>query len=129
QSPTTPAVSLLFALDRQLGDIELETLPARFARHVAMAEVCARWVERAEAGALGVAVFAKPGRRSPSVTAITTATKPSVVLQRMREQGYEIGGGQADLAGTTFRIGHMGDHTVAGLESMLDVLEGVLRTR
>lgn len=129
QSPTTPAVSLLFALDQQLEDIELETLAARYARHARMADVCARWVDRAEAAALGVSMYAKPGRRSPSVTAIRTATRPSVVLQRMREQGYEIGGGQAELAATTFRIGHMGDHTVAGLETMLDVLEGVLRTK
>ena len=129
QSPTTPAVSLLFALDRQLADIELETLPSRFARHAQMAEICARWVDRAESGALGISMYAKAGRRSPSVTAIRTGTKPSVVLQRMREQGYELGGGQAELAGSTFRIGHMGDHTPAGLEAMLDVLEGVLRTR
>ncbi len=129
QSPTTPAVSLLFALDQQLEDIELETLAARYARHARMADVCARWVDRAEAAALGVSMYAKAGRRSPSVTAIRTTTKPSVVLQRMREQGYEIGGGQAELAATTFRVGHMGDHTVSGLETMLDVLEGVLRTK
>ena len=129
QSPTTPAVSLFFALDRQLADIELETLAARFARHARMAALCADWVDRSEAAALGVSMYARRGRRSPSVTAIRTTTKPSVVLQRMREQGYELGGGQAELAATTFRIGHMGDHTVTGLEAMLDVLEGVLRTR
>ena len=129
QSPTTPAVSLLFALDRQLADIELETLGARYARHIRMADTCARWVEGADAGALGVSIYARAGHRSPSVTAIRTTTSPSIVLQRMREQGFELGGGQAELAGTTFRIGHMGDHTVAGLETMLDVLEGVLRTR
>ena len=37
---------------QQLADIELETLAARYARHTRMAEVCARWVDRAEAGAL-----------------------------------------------------------------------------
>lgn len=129
QSPTTPAVSLIYALDRQLSDVELETLPRRFERHAAMARTCAAWVERAEAGALGVSVVAKPGCRSPSVTAIRTGMKPAEVLRRMREQGYELGGGQAGLAATTFRIGHMGDHTVAGLEAMLDVLERVLRVK
>lgn len=128
QSPTTPAVSLLFALDKQLADIELETLPGRFARHANMAEVCTAWVDRAEASALGIAVLARPGRRSPSVTAIRHV-KPTAVLATMRAQGYDIGGGQAELKGNTFRIGHMGDHTVAGLEAMLDVLEGVLRAQ
>lgn len=128
QSPTTPAVSLIYALDRQLEDIGRETLPARFARHARMAEVCAAWVERAEAGGLGVSLVARPGHRSPSVTAIrTSAVKPADVLSRMREHGYELGGGQAELSKTTFRIGHMGDHTVQGLEAMLAVLEGVLR--
>ena len=127
QSPTTPAVSLLFALDKQLADIELETLAARFARHAEMASACAAWVDRAEAAALGVSLLARPGRRSPSVTAIRTTIKPALVLQRMREQSFELGGGQADLVGSTFRIGHMGDHTMMGLEAMLDVLDRVLR--
>jgi aspartate aminotransferase-like enzyme len=128
QSPTTPAVSLLFALDRQLADIELESLTARFARHAAMSKACAAWVSRAEAAALGVSLLVRSDHRSPSVTAIRTREKPGLVLQRMREQGYELGGGQAPLTQTTFRIGHMGDHTVAGLEAMLEVLERVLRT-
>ena len=128
QSPTTPAVSLLFALDKQLADIELETLQSRYARHAKMAEVCGAWVARAEAGMLGISVLARRGHRSPSVTAIRHV-KPAAVITTMREQGYELGGGQAELKGSTFRIGHMGDHTVSGLEAMLDVLEGVLRTK
>ena len=128
QSPTTPAVSLLYALDQQLGDIELETLEARFARHRAMADRCAAWVERADADHLGVSLLAGRGHRSPSVTCIRTKERTSTVLQRMREQGFELGGGQAELTHTSFRIGHMGDHTVAGLDGMLDVLERVLRT-
>lgn len=129
QSPTTPAVSLLFALDRQLADIELETLERRFARHRAMRDVCTAWVDRAEAAALGMSLVARPAHRSPTVTCIHAGENAAVVLQRMREQGYELGGGQAPMAKTTFRIGHMGDHTVAGVEAMLEVLERVLRPR
>jgi aspartate aminotransferase-like enzyme len=128
QSPTTPAVSLLYALDRQLADVELETLEARFARHAAMMAACTSWVDRADAAALGVSLFARRHCRSPSVTCIKAREKPSSIRQRMREQGYELGGGQAELTQTTFRIGHMGDHTVLGLEAMLEVLERVLRT-
>jgi aspartate aminotransferase-like enzyme len=127
QSPTTPAVSLLFALDRQLADIEVETLDHRFARHAAMRDTCIAWVQRAEAAALGVSLVARPDHRSPSVTCVATQERVAI-LQRMREQGYELGGGQPPLTHTSFRIGHMGDHSVAGLETMLDVLERVLRT-
>ena len=129
QSPTTPAVSLLFALDRQLADIERETLERRFARHIAMRDVSVAWVERAEAEALGVSLVARPKHRSPTVTCILAGDHTASVLQRMREQGYDLGGGQAPMAKTTFRIGHMGDHTVAGVEALLEVLERVLRPR
>ena len=77
QSPTTPAVSLLFALDRQLADIELETLEARFARHAAMSATCAAWMARAEAASLGVSLVARaaehrsPSHRMPDIFSLT----------------------------------------------------------
>lgn len=127
QAPTTPAISLIFALDRQLEDIELETLERRYARHRGMRDACVAWTERAEAAALGVSLLAAPAVRSPSVTCIRCKEKTSVILGRMREQGYEIGGGQAELTQSSFRIGHMGDHTISGVEGVLEVLERVLR--
>jgi len=126
QSPTTPAVSLLYALDLQLEDVEREGLEARYARHAGMARRCAEWAERASAAALDVSVVARAGHRSPSVTALRTAN-PRALAAKMKEQGYTLGGGQAPLRDTTFRIGHMGDHTVAGVDALLEVLERVMR--
>lgn len=125
QSPTTPAISLLFSLDRQMQDVGRETLAGRYARHAAMAAACTDWVERMTGH--GISVFAGPSHRSPSVTCIRTAGKSSDVLTRMRAEGFELGGGQAGYAASTFRVGHMGDHTVGGVTAMLDVLERVLR--
>jgi aspartate aminotransferase-like enzyme len=127
QSPTTPAVSLLFALDYQLGEIERETLAARFARHRAMMEVSTAWVSRAENAGLPISLLARPGIFSPSVTCIRSEQSPEI-LKRMRAEGYELGGGQEPLKKNTFRIGHMGDHTVKGLEAMLDVLHRVVKS-
>ena len=126
ESPTTPAVSLFFALDRQLADIERETLPARFARHVAMRDRCTAWVERAEQQGLGVSLVAAPGLRSPTVTCIRVADN-TPVLEKMRDRGFELGGGQKPMAKTSFRIGHMGDHTVRGVDAVLAALDSVLR--
>lgn len=126
ESPTTPAVSLFFALDKQLGDIERETLPARFARHAAMRDVCAAWVERAAAAGIPVTLVAGAAHRSPTVTCLGVQDN-APILRKMREQGYELGGGQKPLGKTSIRIGHMGDHTVAGVQAMLPVLEQVLR--
>ena len=128
ESPTTPAVSLLFALDRQLADIESEGLEARYARHLAMLDACVRWGDRTHAEGLGVEIVARKGARSPSVTCFECERAPTV-LAEMRQRGYTLGGGQGALVGRSFRIGHMGDHTVAGVEAMLAVLESVLSAR
>jgi len=61
------------------------------------------------------------------VTCIRAKDTNAPVLRGMRAKGYELGGGQGELSKTSFRVGHMGDHTVAGVEAMLDVLEQVLR--
>jgi aspartate aminotransferase-like enzyme len=39
----------------------------------------------------------------------------------------EIGGGYGKLSESTFRIGHMGDHTVDELDALLDVVAGALK--
>jgi len=130
ESPTTPAVSLLYALDQQLSDIEAEGLDARHARHLAMQRACVEWAERAcrkLEGRGGPEIVAREGARSPSVICLRTEKAPRV-LARMREHGFDLGGGQGALAGKSFRIGHMGDHTVAGIEAMLGVLDSVLQS-
>lgn len=125
QSPTTPAVSLLYALDRQMSDIENETLDKRYARHRAMADLCISRVRRMASEGLPVSLTAKAGFLSPTVTCVNVPdNKP--VLTGMLRRGYTLGGGQSEIANTSFRIGHMGDHTVRGLEVMLDALQEVL---
>ena len=127
QSPTTPAVSLLYALDQQMSDIEDETLDKRYARHRAMADLCVSRIRRMESDGLPVSLTARAGLFSPTVTCVNVPdNKP--VLQGMLRRGYTLGGGQSELANTSFRIGHMGDHTVGGLETMLDALQEVLQS-
>lgn len=126
QSPSTPAIPVLFALDAQMAAIEREGLPARFARHAAMARACVEWVERCQAEGFPMSVVAGRWHRSPTVTAIR-CEQARDVLERMRGEGYTLGGGQAPIAANSFRVGHMGDHTVGGVERVLAVLERVLR--
>ena len=45
----------------------------------------------------------------------------------MAERGWVIGGGYGKLEESTIRIGHMGDHTVAELDGLLDVLGAVIQ--
>jgi predicted phosphoserine aminotransferase len=130
QTPTTPAVSLIYALVEQLRYIEAEGgIEARAERHRAMAERCWRWTE--EFGApRGLGLLAAPGTRSPTVTTITVGDGLSAagIVARLRERGITIGSGYGKLKDSTIRIGHMGDHTVAGLETILDHLDTASRT-
>lgn len=129
QTPNTPAVSLLYALAEQLRYIRNETMPARWARHRAMAERTWAWVDEMGGKGVELAVLADEGHRSPTVTCVRLPegiTGPEVV-KGMAERGWVIGGGYGKLKATHVRIGHMGDHTVDELNGLLADLEEVLR--
>ena len=129
QTPTTPAVSLFYALAKQLDRIRLEGLQARWDRHQAMSDRCVQWVDMMrEQRGVALSVLAPEGFRSPTVTCVALpegTTGPSVV-SGMKERGFTIGGGYGKLKEGAFRVGHMGDHTVAELDAVLDALGEVL---
>ena len=122
QTPNTPAISLFYAADVGLADIATETMPVRWARHAAMAARTYEWV-----GALSrrhgdaIRVVATEGHRSPSVTsvALPDGLGSSAVLKAVKERGFIIGSGYGKNKETTVRIGHMGDHTLEGLNHCL----------
>jgi aspartate aminotransferase-like enzyme len=129
QTPNTPALPLLYALDAQIartvgvdGDPAAapEPIDARWARHAAMTAATHAWVA-AHADRFGIAVLAPEGERSPTVTAVTVpaAADPAAVVSAVRRRGYVVGGGYGAGKATTFRVGHMGDHTVDGLAGCL----------
>jgi aspartate aminotransferase-like enzyme len=129
QTPNTPALSLLYALRAQLEDILDETIEARWGRHRAMAERTWAWTERVRAEhGVPLRVMAPEGARSPTVTAVEMpeGRGAAAVVKAVRERGWVIGGGYGKLKERTFRIGHMGDHTVAELDALLEVLEEVM---
>ncbi len=132
QTANTPAASLLFALDVQLERIESEGLDARWARHLAMAERTWRWVDEMRDGwGIELRVLAAAGRRSRSVTCIALPDGVSGVeiARRAAERGYTIAPGYGKLRERTFRIGHMGDHTMDELETLLAELGSLLGER
>ena len=123
QTPQTPAVNLIYALNEQLRHMEQEGFDARLERHRRMAERCWSWTEEQ-----GLAVLTPPGNRSPTVTAIVLPPGASGthLAARMAERGFTIGAGYGKLKETTIRIGHMGDHTVEELDALLAELEEIL---
>ncbi|MEO8634939.1 MAG: alanine--glyoxylate aminotransferase family protein [Gemmatimonadales bacterium] len=127
QTPNTPALSLMYALAAQVVRIEAETIEARWGRHLAMAKRTWAWAD--ELADRGIRVLAPEGYRSPTVTCLTLPPdmKGGDVNDRMKALGYTISAGYGTLKDSTIRIGHMGDHTVAELDALLDVLTGVVR--
>jgi predicted phosphoserine aminotransferase len=128
QTPNTPAVSLLYALDVQLEHIVAEGMEARWARHEAMARRTWAWVDERRASGLDIRVLAPDGYRSPAVTCVSVPagrTGPQVTAA-MKARGFVIATGYGSQKDAMIRIGHMGDHTMAELETLLEVLTEVL---
>lgn len=128
QTPNTPAVSLLYALASQLDAIVAEGMDARWARHAAMAERTWRWVDEMKAAGISVGVLAPEGARSPTVTCVRLPdgrTGPEVAAA-MKQRGWTVSTGYGKLRDATIRIGHMGDHSLAGVDGLLEELTAVL---
>lgn len=131
QTPNTPAVSLLYALDAQLAAIEQEGLQARFDRHTAMAQRTYEWVDdMRENRGVDLHVLAPENHRSPTVTCIKVPEGWSGprVAAGVQERGFTIATGYGAMREATFRIGHMGDHTPDRLELLLDVIADVFES-
>ncbi|MDA0374548.1 MAG: aminotransferase class V-fold PLP-dependent enzyme [Planctomycetota bacterium] len=119
ESPATPCVPLVFALNRQLERIRTEGLEARWSRHTAMRDLTLRF-----GAENGFPPFVEHEHRSPTVTALRAADSSAVdgVIERARAAGFSLGRGYGKLKQDTFRIGHMGDHPIERVEALLDAI-------
>ncbi len=121
QTPWTPPVSIVYALDAGLDAYEAEGAAQVCARH----ERYARAI-RAAASALGLEVYSRDGAHSVTVVAIgmPEGIDGDAVRRRLREErGLVIGGGQGKLKGTIIRIGTMGDLSQTDVLGALGALE------
>lgn len=134
--PITPAIPHYYALAQQLEDISAgRTLPAsdqhkrgaeawqaRFDKHARMQARTMAW-----AASHGTALLPEARLASPCVSCIRAAhiDVPSL-LAGLAQRGLVLGNGYGELKNTTFRVGHMGDHSEAGLEELLQAADEVL---
>ncbi|MEM7243945.1 MAG: aminotransferase class V-fold PLP-dependent enzyme [Acidobacteriota bacterium] len=122
QTPATPSVSHLFALRVQLERMAAEGPEGRVARHAEMAARVHGW-----AADRGLSILAEEGHRSPAVTSLSRdGLDPKAVISGVEERlGVRLGSGYGDRKPTDFRIGHMGEHDLAELESLLETIDSV----
>ncbi len=121
QTPWTPPVSIVFALDAALDEFERAGAGAIHERHARYASAV-----RAAADALGLTVFSRPGAHSPTVVALEVPSDLDVdaIRKTLREsRGVVIGGGQQSLKGKIIRIGTMGDLSQTDMLGAIGALE------
>ena len=126
----TPAISLFYAAERQLQYIEREGMPARWGRHLAMAQRTYRWVDQVrQTLGIDLRILAPEGHRSPTVSTIVLppAMTSDQILAAVARRGFTVGSGYGKLKENTIRVGHMGDHTEDGVQSCLDACSDALR--
>jgi len=123
QTPSTPAIPHMYALDAQLDDMMAEGLDARFARHARMADVVQAWSKK------HFDIYPEEGFWSPTLTCIKNTREIDVagLIQRLAdESNVRISNGYGDIKGKTFRIAHMGDTQIDEVQGLLRVIEGIL---
>lgn len=106
QTPWTPAVSLVFALDVALGMLLKDGVSAIIDKHARIGGAARDGVK-----SLGLSLFAEESHASNTVTAVSGPADLDIkeLRRMMREQkDIVLGGGQQKLDGKVFRIGHMG---------------------
>lgn len=126
QTPATPAVSLLFALDRQLDDMLAEGVENRWARHLEMRDMTLAW-----ARSRNLDIFAAPGFESPTVTCIDNTRNIDIPALNdfLRGRGMIISNGYGSkLKNKTFRIAHMGDTRPSDMEELFANIDDYLKT-
>jgi aspartate aminotransferase-like enzyme len=123
-TPSTPAISLLFGLQHILGTIANEGLPARYARHAATNAQIHAWGDRH-----GFKNFAPEGFQSKSLTCFHTPEgfDLSAFIKSLKSKhGFVINGGYGKIKGLTFRISNMGNETEATMNELIAAMDDVL---
>lgn len=121
QHPTTPPVSLFYALDVALEMMLAEGREAIFARHERTGNYV-RW----RAKEMGLHLLADHAHASNTVTAIFTPDEinTTLLVKTLREQDHVVfAGGQGDFKEKIIRVGHLGYFQEADLVEAMDKLE------
>lgn len=122
-TPSTPCISQIYALDLQLQRFFAEGLDNRWERHRAMAEQVRSWVK-----SHGYELFPEEKYCSQTLTCgvNTRGTDLAALKKMLGERGYAFDDGYGKIKGKTFRIAHMGDMQPGDLLEFTAVIEDCL---
>lgn len=123
-TPFTPPVQVLHAMEQALIELETESVGRRIARYAENARVLREGMAR-----LGFEVLVPEAARSHILT--TFRLLPGLTYERlhdaMKQRGYVIYAGQGDLGSYAFRVANIGTLTPADMEAAVDAVAGSLK--
>ena len=122
QTPATPAISLINALNVQMDRIFKEGVENRFQRHLDMAEHVRSWTRK------NFALYSDENYLSPTVTNVHNTREIDVVdlNAELAKRGAMLSNGYGDLKGKCFRIAHMGDLQMSDVQWLTDQIDDIL---
>ena len=123
QTPSTPSIPHMYALNAQLNDMLAEGMEQRFGRHARMASIVQAWAKK------HFDIFPEEGYWSQTLTTIVNTKEvdvPGLIKTLADQYNLRISNGYGDIKNKTFRIAHMGDTQVDEIEGLLKVIESVL---
>ena len=121
QTPFTPCIPLLYALNKRMDLLLEETYDKVYARHMQMAEYTQKWAKK------HFEMFSEPGYQSITVSCIKNTQGKNVkeLNQKLGEKGYMISNGYGKLSEKTFRIGHMGEWNLQGIKQVIGLIDDI----
>ncbi|MGB2265963.1 MAG: pyridoxal-phosphate-dependent aminotransferase family protein [Akkermansiaceae bacterium] len=124
-TPSTPAVSLMYALKQKVDSIMEEGLEARFERHAKLNGMIHAWAQKH-----GFKNFAPEGYQSKTLTTLDNRDGKLDVagfIKALRaKHNVLINGGYGKIKGLTFRISNMGNETEQSIQELIDQLDEVI---
>jgi aspartate aminotransferase-like enzyme len=122
-TPSTPCISQIYAMDVQLERMFNEGLENRWNRHQQLAEYVRNWVQ-----SRGFELF--PELRYCSQTLTCTRNTRNIDLaglkKKLADAGFAFDDGYGKIKGQTFRIAHMGDMTKENLDELFDAITTIM---
>ena len=122
QTHSTPAIPIMLAYRTQMKRMLDEGHTARDERHREMAEYTREWARE------HFDMFPEAGYESQTVSCIanTRGIDVAETIEAVSER-YDMvfSNGYGTIGEETFRIGHMGEHTVESIEALTDAIEDV----
>ena len=124
-TPSTPAIALLYALRQKVNAIVEEGLENRYARHSKLNGMLNEWAAK-----YGLKNFAPEGAESQSLICLDNQDGrldvPGFIKALRAKHNLLINGGYGKCKGITFRISNMGNETEESMAHLISCLDDVI---